>query len=151
MVANYQSDTISCYLNRLTDILIPTITPNQVSYDISYPSILVRSDLEQAQTYKTYAEADSQYNAMGLPVSVILESRFSGNQFNTTITLDEDDMAMIERMEPDEQDDEETTTVETVEDSDKLTGIGNALDMPLSSTEYDNILALLEAGEDLED
>ena len=150
MVSNYQSDVVSPYLCRLTDLILPSVTGDRPSYKINYPSILVRSELDKAQTYKTYAEADSQYNAMGLASSVILESRFSGNEFNTTITLDEDDLNMIESSQP-TQNESPNVPDTTLEDSDKITGIGGSLDLPMTPSDYETILGLLEMGEDLED
>lgn len=162
MVSNYQSDMITPYLSRLTDLLLPSITDTAIAYEISYPSILVKSDRDKAEEYKIYSEADEKYVAMGLPAETVLESRFAGSEFGTTITLDEDDMseieaAMGEANEPsdDNQDGQdsqtETESPDTLEDSDKLNRIGSSYDLPLSDSDYESILRLLEAGEDLED
>lgn len=144
MVANYQSDILTPYICRLTDLILPRLTSDPLAYEIGYPSILIKSDRERAEEYKLYSEADVNYQAMGLPAETILESRFGGADFNTTITLDKDDMA---------ETNEQKTEAESpymLEDSDKILGIGSSIDLPLSDSDYESILRLLEAGEDLE-
>jgi hypothetical protein len=150
MVSNYQADVIAPYICRLTDLVMAS-GGDRPEYEITFPSILVRSELDKAQTYKTYAEADEKYNAIGLPGNVILESRFKGNDFNTTITLDEDELMSIEQSENDNQNQEQNESPAMLEDSDKLVSIGSSIDLPLSDTEYESILKLLEMGEDLEE
>jgi hypothetical protein len=148
MVANYQSDIITPYLCRLTDLIMPSITGDRLAYEIAYPSILVKSDRDRADEYKIYAEADAQYASLGLPAKTILKSRFGGSQFGVNITLDEDDMTEIEAAMGETETETESPVLE---DSDKLSRIGSSYDLPLSDSDYESILRLLEAGQDLED
>ncbi len=60
--------------------------------------------------------------------------------------MDEIESAMGETNEP-----ETETESTTLEDSDKLSKIGSSYDLPLSDSDYESILRLLEAVEDLED
>jgi phage-related protein (TIGR01555 family) len=141
LVANYQTDVILPKLARLTDIVLTAAdSPTRgqdLRYSITFPSILVKSDEEMADTYEKYARADKAYFDMGLSGKTIIDSRFGGTEFGTSITLGENYM----KEETDQSVEPVEPAIAVVEDSEKLEI--DPYDMPLTPADYESILGLL--------
>jgi phage-related protein (TIGR01555 family) len=150
LVKNYQQDRVSPYLNRLSDLTMAGlgIAEGSMAYEIGYPSILSKTDKEVAEEASIFADADSKYHAMGLSGQTIIESRFGGAEFNTSITLGSNYMdepePMLQPNQPNQPDPQ--FIAESVNDSDPATKIQLTLlgDNPMSSDDYEAILKLLE-------
>lgn len=146
MVANYQSDVLTAKLSQITDIILAAKDgPTRgivIPYSISYPSILPEDNKAKAETYKLIAEADEKYYNMGLSGETIITSRFSGTEFSQSITLGDDYM----------KEDEQTAKIETEEPEEPIQDSSDkiqipAYEMPMTDTDYESILALLESGD----
>lgn len=150
MVANYQSDVLTVKLSQLTDIILAAKDgPTRgviIPYSISYPSILPEDNKAKAETYKLISEGDKNYKEMGLKGETIISSRFKSTEFGQSITLDDDYM----------EEEEQTATIESqqtkekpIEDSSDKIQIPT-WEQPMTDTDYDSILALLESGNDID-
>jgi len=152
LVANYQTDTITPRIRQIGDIIMAAQdSPTKgvpVRYTISYCSILTKTEEEKAATYKTTAEGDKIYKEMGLKAETIIESRFSGAEYGSSITLGEDYMEeeLEEPMDVTEEDPQEPMDQE-VEDAIVENDRGKLqlpyYEMPLSDYDYEEILRSL--------
>ena len=144
LVSKYQVDCLLPKLTQITDIILAaTDSPSRgqlVPYSITFPSILVETEKQKAETYKLYSEADKNYYDMGLSGETIVDSRFDGVEFGRSITLsgkymrEDEPVQQAQLVSSDPSD--------TVQDASDKIQI-NPLDMPLTDADYESILSLI--------
>jgi phage-related protein (TIGR01555 family) len=137
-VKNWKSN-----LELLAWYLLPN-RQNTIKYQVRFPSILQLTDKEQAELRNLYADADTKYITAGvLMTEEVRESRFGGTDFNTEITLQNEEPEDVEEEEAPESED-----VETAEDSIKIDPVTGKIVLPDNSliplSDYDRILEDLE-------
>jgi phage-related protein (TIGR01555 family) len=91
-VSSYQSNHYKSKLKTLISYYLvskQSIVKKVDKWDISFPSVLVLTPKEQADLEKTYAESDTIRIRDGvLTENEVRQSRYSGTNFGTIITLD---------------------------------------------------------------